>query len=140
MKEYESQHREVLEEHARNPLGEGELENATDCAEWSSLKTGNRCSVQLRIKEGKIWEVKARVEGSALARACASIMCGVLESKSVQTARKLKATMENWADHGKSPEEWEGDLAVYQSLGLYPERMDCAMLPWRALRQVLGDQ
>ena len=40
-------HREILEEHARNPQFDGLISEPTHKAEYQSAKTGNTCSITL---------------------------------------------------------------------------------------------
>jgi NifU-like protein involved in Fe-S cluster formation len=79
--------REILEEHASNPCGQEELSDTSHSGEWKSRKTGNLCSVQIKVQNDQILRMVARVEGSALAKACASIMCSELEGKSIESAQ-----------------------------------------------------
>ena len=129
--------REILEDHARNPCGQGKLSKPSHCGEWRSPKTGNFCLVQLKVQNDQIIEMVARVDGSALAKACASIMCSELEGQCVEYAQATMGAVESSIVHGKKPPEWKGDLAVYQSLVKFPERGDCASLCWRSLGQAL---
>ena len=75
----ESLLREILEEHSQNPYGDNELKHVTHSSEWKSQKTGNVCRIQTTIKENTLLHIAAQVKGSALAKACASIMCSELE-------------------------------------------------------------
>ena len=79
--------REILEEHASNPCGQDELSDTSHTGEWKSRKTGNLCCVQIQVYNNQILRMVARVEGSALAKACASIMCNELEGKSIESAQ-----------------------------------------------------
>lgn len=131
--------REILEEHASNPCGQEELSDTSHSGEWMSRKTGNLCSVQIKVQNGQILRMVARVEGSALAKACASIMCSELEGKCIESARTMIQIVEKWIEYGEAPENWPGELVVYQSLVQFPERVDCATLCWRSLKNALED-
>lgn len=131
--------REILEEHASNPCGQEELSDTSHSGEWKSRKTGNLCSVQIKVQNGQILRMVARVEGSALAKACASIMCSELEGKCIESARTTIQIVEKWIEYGEAPENWPGELVVYQSLVQFPERADCATLCWRSLKNALED-
>jgi nitrogen fixation NifU-like protein len=131
--------REILEEHASNPCGQEELSDTSHSGEWKSRKTGNLCSVQIKVQNGQILRMVARVEGSALAKACASIMCSELEGKCIESARTTIQIVEKWIEYGEAPENWPGELVVYQSLVQFPERVDCATLCWRSLKNALED-
>lgn len=133
MKEDEILLREILEGHSRNPNGVSRLVNPSFSQNWVSQKTGNSCLLEIIHEDGKIKQLSAHVEGSALAKACASIMCCELAGLSLSEAFGIKQMVFEWLDHGRAPERWAGDLIVYQSLSRFPERLDCAKLCWNAL-------
>ena len=129
--------REILEEHASNPCGQDKLCDISHSGEWKSRKTGNLCCVQIQVHNDQILRMVARVEGSALAKACASIMCTELEGKSIESARTTMQMVEKWIEYGEAPGHWQGELVVYQSLVQFPERVDCATLCWSSLKNAL---
>jgi len=135
----ESLLRDILEEHAISPFGQGSITKPTHTSEWISPKTGNICRVQIRIENDRLVELVANVQGSALAKACASIMCATIQGGNLRATRSTLCDIKEWVESGKSPEEWVGDLRVYQSIVQYPERVDCAMLCWIALGKALRD-
>ena len=139
MREEEVHLRDALEMHAQNPYGQGSLGTPTYSGYWVSPKTGNHCRVELALDKKVIRRLVAKVEGSALAKACASIMCSELEGENLEHAHFMLKTVETWIEQGIAPKEWVGDIAVYQSLRQYPERLDCSMLCWRSLATVLND-
>lgn len=135
----ESLFREILEGHAQNPHGNEELKKCTYAAEWKSPKTGNLCRIQTITDQNKLVRIAAQVNGSALARACASIMCSELEGEQIEQVYSIQRGLETWIEHRVQPSSWKGDLAVYQSLVKFPERLDCGMLCWRCLQLVLPE-
>ena len=137
MNKEEGRLREILEEHASNPCGQDELSDTSHTGEWKSRKTGNFCCVQIQVYNNQILRMVARVEGSALAKACASIMCSELQGKSIKSARTTMQMVKKWIEHGEAPENWQGELMVYQSLVQFPERVDCATLCWNSLKNAL---
>ncbi len=139
MKRDEGLLREILEEHARNPYGVAILENVSDAVEWKSPKTGNLCRVQITTQNNLLLRLVAQVEGSALAKACASIMCYELEGETLERVQSIQQDLQHWVEDQIPPHQWKGDLAVYQSLVQFPERMDCAMLCWRSFGLVRFD-
>jgi nitrogen fixation NifU-like protein len=131
--------RDILEEHALNPCGQGTIKHPSHAAEWISPMTGNTCLVQIRIENDRVVELVANVQGSALAKACASIMCASLKGNVLKAIRTTLSEIKGWVERDQSPKEWVGDLKVYQSIVQFPERVDCAMLCWMALSEALGD-
>ena len=125
-------HREILEEHARSPGHQSSLEQPTGESVWTSPKTGNFCSVAIVSGDGRIGAIQAKVEGSALAVACSSLMGSAVEGVTVEEALGLAESVIEFLEDGKET-SLPGDLVVYESIARFPERHDCAMLAWRAL-------
>jgi nitrogen fixation NifU-like protein len=130
--------REILEEHAHNPIYDQKLESFSYQAEYQSAKTGNTCHIQLKIQGECLVKISAQVNGSALAKACASIMCSEMEGLSVGDVQNQLEQLAQWTKGQKEEPVWKGDMLVYQSLVHYPERMDCAMLGWKALEKAVS--
>jgi nitrogen fixation NifU-like protein len=130
--------REILEEHAHNFTHDQKLESFTHQAEHQSTKTGNTCHIQLEIHGECVVKISAQVNGSALARACASIMCSEMEGLSLGDVQAQLEQLAQWIKGQQQEPVWKGDMLVYQSLVHYPERMDCAMLGWKALEKAIS--
>ncbi len=130
--------REILDHHAASHLVEKRIAKPDLHGEWVSLKTGNKCIVEMKVLDLTIISrCTVFVEGSALAKACASIMRTSIEGRQINEAKILVSEIKGWMEEGISPKEWSGDLIVYQSLSRFPERMDCSLLGWRALETAL---
>jgi nitrogen fixation NifU-like protein len=130
--------REILEEHAHNSTHDQKLESFSHPAEYPSNKTGNTCHIQLKIQEECLVKISAQVNGSALAKACASIMCSEMKGLSLGDIQTQLKQLAQWTKDTQEEPVWKGDLLVYQSLVHYPERMDCAMLGWKALEKAIS--
>ena len=138
MKEDDDLLREILEEHAHNPIYDQKLESFSHQAEHQSAKTGNTCHIQLNIQGECLVKISAQVNGSALAKACASIMCSEMEGLSVGDVQNQLEQLAQWTKGQQGEPAWKGDMLVYQSLVHYPERMDCSMLGWKALEKAIS--
>ena len=99
---------------------------------WKSPKTGNSCLVAIVVGDGRIGGIQAKVEGSALAVACASLMGAAVDGLATGDAFALAGSVIEFLEDGKET-SFSGDLVVYESIIRFPERHDCAMLAWRAL-------
>ena len=128
----EDLYREILEFHAEHPQGSVLLEDYDNVGNYQSPKTGNDCSVRMKTENGVIEQISVEVNGSALARACGSIMACSLKGVKLAEARKTAHEILSFLD-GEKTLDLPGDLAVYRSIIDYPERFDCALLAWRSL-------
>mgnify|MGYP000010518397 FL=1 len=129
-------HREILEEHARSPLFQGKLEKFSHTGIWQSEKTGNTCKVELVRSESTIEKIRFSGQGSALSQACASLMCSQLNGMDVLESSHLCRDILQYVELGKEFTP-PGDLIVYQTIIRFPDRHDCSLLAWRALRNGL---
>ena len=123
-------HREIIEEHARNPIGNAKLEVFTHENSFQSEKTGNICHLRFLMREDEILEIGYHLQGSALALASASIMACQIKGLSILDAKSLSNLLIEFIEGEQSislPEEME----VYETIRRFPARHDCALLPWR---------
>ena len=129
-------HREILEEHARNPNFYGLIPDPTHEAEYQSSKTGNSCSISLQVKDRRIVKIGMEVQGSALAKASASLLFSELNELTLEAAKNIHQKIFKVLLEGELT-ELPGDLCVFQSIERFPERHDCALLAWKALAEAL---
>lgn len=130
-------HREILEEHARNPKFDNQLATPTHEGTFQSSKTGNTCSIQLRVEDNQIKELALTIQGSALAVAVASILSSEIAGLTPITAENIRLQLTDLLS-GEKIADLPGELCVYESLKRFPERHDCALLAWRAMGAALA--
>jgi|TARA_B100000925_G_scaffold65022_1_gene44007 NifU-like protein involved in Fe-S cluster formation len=130
-------YREILEFHAEHPQGSEPLEDHDCEGTYRSQKTGNHCSVRIKLADGAIERLSAEVKGSALARACASLMVSALVGVRMSEARKTALGVKSFLE-AKDASDLPGELIVYRSILSFPERFDCALLAWRAFLESEG--
>jgi len=130
-------HREILEEHARNPKFDNQLATPTHEGTFQSSKTGNTCSIQLRVEDNQIKELALTIQGSALAVAVASILSSEIAGLTPSTAENIRLQLTDLFS-GEKIADLPGELCVYESLKRFPERHDCALLAWRAMGAALA--
>ena len=130
-------HREILEEHARNPQFDGPISQPTHKADYQSAKTGNTCSISVNVKDERLVEIGLNVQGSALATASASLLFSELKELSLPEAQKIHEIILKVLLEGET-DELLGDLCVFNSIVRFPERHDCALLAWNALGEALS--
>jgi NifU-like protein involved in Fe-S cluster formation len=130
-------HREILEEHGRNPQFDDLISEPTHKAEYQSAKTGNTCSITLNVEDGRLVEIGLKVQGSALATASASLLFSELKEQSLDDAQNIHERILKVLLEGETI-ELPGDLCVFNSIVRFPERHDCALLAWNALGEALS--
>ena len=136
MKE-EPLHREIVEEHASNPQYYQKLVSFSHTCSHCSQQTGNICTIQLLEQDGFIAGIGCQLQASALATACASLMACHVRGLSVSKTKVLIQQVLQYVE-GEEGHSLPGDLFVYESIRLFSERHDCALLGWRTLKKALG--
>ena len=130
-------HREILEEHARNPHFDDLISEPTHKADYQSNKTGNACRITLNVQDGRLVQIGLKVQGSALASASASLLFSELKELSLREAQNIHERILKVLLEGEII-ELPGDLCVFNSIVRFPERHDCALLAWNALGDALS--
>ena len=130
----EELHREIIEEHARNPNHKRELPDPDLMGGHRSEKTGNESKVFLKLAaDGKVAKASFSGQGSALSLASGSLLASHISGSSLQDLARLAEKIENVVLTG-ADEELPGELDIYHTISRIPERHDCALLAWRALK------
>lgn len=136
----EDLHREIIEEHARHPRNKRELPDADLTGEHRSPKTGNDAKVYLRLDDaGKVSEATFTGQGSALSQASGSILATHAPGLTLDELLRLAEQVERAVLQG-AEEALPGETEVYRALSRFPERHDCALLAWRALKDALKNE
>lgn len=96
-------------------------------------------TVQAKIKDGKVEDVRFDGEACTISTASTSILTEMVEGKSVEEARKI---IDNYFKmiHG---EPYDKDLIdqaiVFEGVAKQPNRIGCATIGWRALEEMLDE-
>ena len=109
---------ERLLNHYRSPRNKGRLESPDLAAEEYNPLCGDRVTVEARVEDGRIVEVRFDGRGCALCLGAASILTEVVHGRTLVELQEL----------GK-----DEFLAELQSTPR-PSRLKCALLPWMAFR------
>ncbi len=114
----DSMYREIILDHYRNPHHHGRLDPADVSHEETNPLCGDEIRVDVRIKDGVIFEIAFDGRGCAVSQASASILTDMVEGLSVQDAIALRRE----------------DLLDELGIPVSPARMKCATLGLKALK------
>lgn len=128
----ESIYRDHILEHARHPFNFGVLADATHTARLANPTCGDVCTIFLKIVDDRIVQAKFDGHGCALSTASASLLT---EHLTEPTIAELWSQTKNRAELDRRLNESE----FLTLLGIEPTsgRLDCALLPLRALHEAL---
>ncbi len=136
-------YQELILDHNRRPRNFGSLTEANRSARGVNPLCGDKVTVQLRVEDDEVKDIRFEGTGCAISIASASVMTESLKQRTCGDARDLFERFHRMVavDDGsasRSPEM--GKLAAFAGVRDYPARVKCATLAWHTLRAALdGD-
>ena len=129
-------YQEIILDHAKRPMNLGVLENATVTVPAENPSCGDEVTLQLRVADGRIEDVRFTGQGCAICMASTSMMTRALKGKSCEEAGALfKKVHDGVRGMGEMP---KGEISALSGVREFPQRVKCALLGWEALREALG--
>ena len=139
--ELEELYQEVILDHSRRPRNFGELPDATVHVHGDNPSCGDEIHLAVKFgSDGRVDDIKFSGHGCAISQAAASMMTSKLKGKDRDTTVSMLQSFTNLIMGGDSetpPTNSLGDLRLLRGVRKFPQRVKCAMLPWRALEQAL---
>lgn len=133
-------YREVMKDHYSNPRNKG-LKGYKESSHKFNPSCGDDITIEATIENGVLKNVCHDGKGCLICCSSASVMCEVLEGKTVEEANELIQTffkmLMGEADIPEETIEALEEAFVYQGVSKYPARIKCAALPWKALEEVI---
>jgi nitrogen fixation NifU-like protein len=135
--EIEELYQEVILDHSRRPRNFGELPDAAVRVHGDNPACGDEIHLAVKFDSaGGLEQIKFTGRGCAISQASASLMTMKLKGKSrAETIDMLRAFHDLVTNNGGEAPKALGDLRVMRGVRNFPQRVKCAMLPWRAVEQ-----
>ncbi len=108
---------EILE-HYRHPLNFGRLEDPDITYHDSNPFCGDEITLDLKIQDGRVADVRFFGKGCAISRASASMMTEAIKGRTLEELKQ-------WSKE---------DILDLLGIDLGPVRLKCALLPLKALK------
>ena len=141
MSDLQDLYQSIILDHNRRPKNYGALDGATTRAEGRNPLCGDEVSVELKVEDGAIADVRFTASGCAVSRAAASIMTQTVKGKTVAEADRLFAQFHELVTGKRSPTPEEarrmGEMAAFSGVSKFPVRVKCASMPWQTLQAAL---
>ena len=137
--ELEELYQEVILDHSRRPRNFGELPNASVKVHGDNPSCGDEIHLAVKFDgNGGLEAIKFTGHGCAISQASASLMTIKLKGKSRAEVEKMLGAFHDLVttENGDGAKNL-GDLQVMRGVRRFPQRVKCAMLPWRAIEQAL---
>jgi nitrogen fixation protein NifU and related proteins len=143
--ELEELYQEVILDHSRRPRNFGALENADVLVHGDNPSCGDEIHLGVHFGPGDtLAEIKFSGQGCAISQASASMMTMKLKGKTRNEASALGNAFKDLVIGGDAVSSSSsgspklGDLQFLAGVRKFPQRVKCAMLPWRAVEQALA--
>jgi nitrogen fixation NifU-like protein len=129
-------YQEIILDHAKRPMNMGLLEGATVTVPADNPTCGDEVTLQLRVANGRIEDVRFTGQGCAICMASASMMTRAVKGKPCHEAGALFHKVHDGVrGAGEMP---KGELSALAGVKEFPQRVKCALLAWEALREALA--
>jgi nitrogen fixation protein NifU and related proteins len=111
-------YRENILEHYQNPSNYGTIDQPDITYEDTNPLCGDRIRIDVKVKDGKIAEIKFSGRGCAISQASASILTEMVDGEDLETVRDLSAQ----------------DILDELAIPISPARVKCALLGLKVLK------
>lgn len=132
--ELQDLYQEVILDHNKRPRNFRAMTDGQKAEGYNPL-CGDRLTVYLKVKDGRIEDASFQGSGCAISKASASLMTDSVKGKTVEEAEALFDRFQKMIT--TAPEEDVDDLgklSVLAGVRQFPMRVKCASLPWHTLK------
>ncbi len=126
----------ILMDHARHPHHQGMLPHPTHQGQGINPICGDRITLELALKKGKIEAVCFHGEGCMISKASASLLTDLIQGQDLISLPPLITQALDFLVQGV-PHPHIEDLACLSGVRQFPARIKCATLSWHLLRALL---
>lgn len=130
--------REIILDNYQNPYNRGLIEDDS----YIKVRTNNESciddlTIMVKVADGVIKDIKFDGDACAISTSATSIMIRSFIGKNYQEAKDLLQNYEAMINEEDYQEETLGELNVYNEIYKQPNRKKCALLPFRAIHQII---
>lgn len=132
---------QIVMEHARQSAHRHDLADATDSERGHNPSCGDDITLHIKREGDCIEELSFTGHGCAISQASTSLLCELVEGKSVEEAKQAIGTflamIKGEEQDDDVLEEQLGDAVALKDISHMPQRVKCAVLAWRTLNDML---
>jgi len=129
-------YRAVILDHSRRPRNYRRVDDGAVVAEGDNPLCGDTLTVYVALQDGVLRDTAFQGVGCVLSTASASMMTEVVQGRSPAEVAELCAAFGALVTAGRAGALPQG-LSAFAGVGAFPSRVQCALLPWRALSRAL---
>jgi len=132
--------RSIILENYQNPKNRGLIDDdsyiKTDTNNDSCI---DEIHLQVKVKDGKIKDIRFDGEACAICTSSTSIMIETLIGKTLEEAREIYDNFTKMVDEDHYNAEVLEYAVVYDDIGKQPNRKKCALLPWWGIEKAFKE-
>jgi nitrogen fixation NifU-like protein len=134
-------YRQVILDHNRNPRNFGELGGATRIISAVNPLCGDKLTLYVELRDGKIRDISFKGSGCAISVASSSLMTERVKGAAIPDALRLFDQVHDLltGTHEHGPAEDLDKLSALGGVREYPSRVKCASLAWHALKAAVAE-
>jgi nitrogen fixation NifU-like protein len=131
-------YQEVILDHGKRPRKFRRIENDAHHAEGYNPLCGDKVTVYVDVRQGKVQDAAFEGSGCAISTASASVMTEVVKGHTAQEVEEMFNAFHSLVtgETGKAGADL-GKLAVFSGVKEFPTRVKCATLAWHTLRAAI---
>lgn len=132
--------RELIMDHYQYPHNH----KLTEEADYKSVHmASDSCiddiTVQSKIKDGKIEDIRFDGVACTISTASTSIMSELLKGKTTQEAKEIIDNYFKMIDQKEYDEDVLDEAIAFQNVGKQANRINCATIGWKAMREMIKE-
>ena len=132
--------RDIILEHYQSPFHKGLVDNENYIKVNSrNASCVDNIDVMVLLDNDVIIDARFTGDACAICTSATSIMIKTLIGKNLEEAQEIIANFENMINEKEYDEEVLEELVVYDTVYKQPNRKNCALLPFRAMREVMKE-
>ena len=130
--------REIILDNYQHPCNKGLIEDSS----YIKVNSKNESCIDdinlmIKIEDNIIKDIRFDGEACAISTSATSIMIKLLLNKTIEEALNIISNYEDMIDEKEYDKELLGEALVYDEISKQPNRIKCAMLPFRGIKKVL---
>lgn len=114
----EDLYRENILDHYKHPRNRGTLEGPDITYEDANPLCGDRIRMDLKVKDGRIEQIRFSGQGCSISQAAASMLCEAVEGKTLEEAKRIS----------------RDEMLELLGIELGPVRLKCGLLALKTLK------
>lgn len=132
--------RDIILEHYQNPFHRGVVDNENYIKVNSrNASCVDNIDVMVLVDNGVIIDARFTGDACAICTSVTSIMIKILIGKNLEEAQQIVDNFENMINEKEYDEDVLEELVVYDTVYKQPNRKNCALLPFKAMREIIKD-